>query len=338
MRKRMLFTVCASVGLSALAGSMVLAEVPNKFQQTNQLGRGQGQQVAFISPDVGGGIYMSASGPVDGSSDGSSSSTAPKSAASPVNQSSSGWYMRGDIGVGFPLRFSSGTFGNIKGITAVNTEARGATVTFSPFSDFYQYNELKNAVIAGVGVGYRFQPSLRMDITMNYFGRAKYTPQGVYNYYVPSGSTATDNLQEMINSSYDITQGVSSTYALLNGYVDGTSVGGFMPFISIGVGGVLNNAGAMTAKSPSNATVSNTMVFPANTTTNFAYGLGAGLGCKMKEGLTLEIAYKYVNLGKIQTKATAAPTLPGQLTSELYKIYSVRLNLNMITAGLRYDF
>lgn len=78
------------------------------------------------------------------------------------------------------------------------------------------------------------------------------------------------------------------------------SAGPFRPFVGAGLGVSRNHMGEMTYLFPGLAR-HKTSIAPAGSRTDLAFMLAAGTGIALTDRLTLELAYRYTNLGKIQT-------------------------------------
>jgi opacity protein-like surface antigen len=198
---------------------------------------------------------------------------APMYAPPPV-EDFGGWYLRGDIGM-------------------TNQRLKDLTLATAPFPAGFQSTGMgfDSSTSYGIGVGYQFNNWFRADVTGEYRGRANFhgSQFSPLNASFP-GFAATDNYSGS----------KSEWVAMANAYVDLGTWWCVTPFIGAGVGasrntisgfrddGVILNGGAP---------------FPASTFAadgskwNFAWALHAGLAYKVTPGLTIELAYRYMNLG-----------------------------------------
>jgi opacity protein-like surface antigen len=188
----------------------------------------------------------------------------------------SGWYLRGDIGIS---NQQVKTLNNSAGIT--------------PASSSYGFD---SAGIFGLGVGYYFNDWLRFDVTGEYRSRANFKGSEIYNF---NGGRATD----------EYTGSKSEWLFLANAYIDLGTWNNVTPFVGGGVGfsriniqsfqDVCHGCGG----NPANNGVS----FAAdNAKWNFAWALYAGLAYKVSKNFTVELAYRYVDLGKAETGSLVA--------------------------------
>jgi opacity protein-like surface antigen len=205
---------------------------------------------------------------------------------------SSGVYLRGDIGVGVTNigKFDSATY---RGGVAANT-IQG--LAFSGQSH-------PTPVFIGLGIGYRFNSWLRGDVTVEhragtrfgYTDRFIQAPGGVAP-VVPGGGVTTNTFNGNL----------SSTVAMVNGYLDlGTfcAFGCLTPYIGAGIGMTQNSVKGLSEAGfvvDQAATVTSPVggVYRDKSRTNLAWAIHAGLGYAVTPNVTLELGYRYLNLGR----------------------------------------
>lgn len=190
----------------------------------------------------------------------------------PVIEEFSSWYLRGDIG------FS-------------NQQVR------SLFSKEYDgYDSVQNvdrsfdsAPFFGVGVGYNFNDWLRFDVTGEYRGKANFHGLDIGRV---GGAFTPDRY----------TGSKSELTFLFNGYVDLGTWYNITPFVGAGVGmsrNTISNFGDVTIH-----TVAGTLAdanFATASQWSFAWALHAGLAYKVSKNFTVELAYRYLDLGDAKT-------------------------------------
>ena len=196
----------------------------------------------------------------------------------------SGWYLRGDIGIG------------------VNMTTPKLTDTPNPLAGLPAdaFDSFSNPTISGsgifdVGVGYQFNNWFRADVTGEYrdFGHF----QALEQVGIPSAST----------QFADFYRGNLSSYLVMaNGYVDLGTWWCLTPFVGAGVGWAQNHLNGVTdtgfAYLGPGATGSPTGGFFGNgTTNNFAWALMAGVDFDVTQNLKLELGYRYLNYGTAKT-------------------------------------
>jgi opacity protein-like surface antigen len=229
--------------------------------------------------------------------------------------SPSGLYLRGDIGIGIQ---NIGKYGQ-DDVASVNG-------TFNtPIHN--------NPVFVGAGIGYRINNWLRFDLTGEYRGK--------------SGIGVNDNLSfqgfTTINQTNTYRGDLSSFVGMANAYVDlGTfcALGCLTPYVGAGVGLARNEISGVTDQGVQNfpllgGTSSPTFGYAANNSkTNVAYALMAGVGYEINKNLTLELGYRYLNLGKAESGLIQNAFLAGQ-TSRPLKLRDI--DSHDIKIGMRWN-
>ena len=183
----------------------------------------------------------------------------------------SGWYLRGDIGM---------TNQNVGQL-----HQRYEDVISEQFT--YTSKSFDSSPFFGIGVGYYFNDWLRFDVTGEYRGRANLH------------ATAFGNA-----GSIDNYQGSKSEFTgLLNAYVDLGTWRRVTPFVGAGVGFSYNRIHDFydTCASGQCAGVITGVADGTGTKWNLAWALYAGLGYQVTPGFTVELAYRYINLGDAQS-------------------------------------
>ncbi|HTK14726.1 MAG TPA: outer membrane beta-barrel protein [Xanthobacteraceae bacterium] len=175
-----------------------------------------------------------------------------------------GWYLRGDIGM------SNQKVSHLdNALYAGNTiEHHGVGFDSAPFF--------------GLGVGYRVNNWLRFDVTGEYRGKANF--HGV----------------DIVNATFDDQYHASKSEwtFLANAYFDLGTWYCITPFVGGGVGFSHNTISGFTDIS----TINNSVAFGDTASKNsFAWALYAGLAYKVTPGFTVELAYRYLNLGDAQS-------------------------------------
>jgi len=196
----------------------------------------------------------------------------------------SGWYLRGDIGM---TNQSVGTM-----------HQRFEDHISETFD--YKSKTFDSSPLFGIGVGYQFNSWLRTDFTAEYRSKANL-------HAVAFGS----------QGSIDDFQGSKSEYTfLVNAYLDLGTWYNITPFIGAGIGASYNQihdfydtcaalscAGQMTAVADG-----------TGNKWSFAWALHAGLAYQVTPSLSIELAYRYMNLGDAQSgyfHNVSNPQFPG---------------------------
>jgi outer membrane protein OmpA-like peptidoglycan-associated protein len=168
-------------------------------------------------------------------------------------------------------------------------------------------------------VGYRFSPLFRSDVTLD---------------YIPSLHVSGHNsLLTGVSNSADL----SALVGLLNGYLDLDGLkpgmlGPLQPYLTAGLGIARDDLGRTTYSAtglPSGALTQN-----GSTRTNFAWGVGAGVGYALTSNLTIDLAYKYLDLGEMRTGSVGTVFGASIATTPI----KADLQVHTVMLGLRFAF
>jgi opacity protein-like surface antigen len=193
----------------------------------------------------------------------------PMYAPPPVVEDFGGWYLRGDIG------FSNQHVSRLNNVLDAGNTTSVQNLGFN------------TAGIFGLGVGYRVNNWFRADVTGEYRGNSQFFGTDAITY---PGGVGTD--------TYHATK--SEWVVLANAYVDLGTWWCMTPFIGAGVGtarvgisnftdqGIANNGGGAL---PGLAFGDNTAKW------NLAWALHAGVAYKVTPNFTVELAYRYLDMG-----------------------------------------
>ncbi len=185
--------------------------------------------------------------------------------------------------------------------------------------------EFGQSVAIGAGVGYRFDDRFRVDLTLGW--RPQFRFGGQADFPV-AGDQSVDG-------------DVAAWTGMVNGYVDLASflpvdLGPFQPFVGAGAGVSRNRLDRTTLSFPS---IPQIVATPGGTTTNFAWMVTAGTGIRLDDGLTLEIAYRYTDFGKVESDRGAATRFrPSGATALAIDGTEANLRSHGISIGLRHAF
>ena len=187
----------------------------------------------------------------------------------PLIEEFSGWYLRGDIGM------SNQRVQNLNNALYAGNSIQAVGMGFD------------SAPIFGLGIGYNFNDWLRFDVTGEYRGKANF--HGL----------------DIVNSSYtDEYTGSKSEWLLLaNAYIDLGTWYSITPFVGAGIGMSRNTISSFRDTCVTVLVCSGGSVAFGDTASkwNLAWALHAGLSYKVTRNFTVELAYRYVNLGDAQS-------------------------------------
>jgi opacity protein-like surface antigen len=252
--------------------------------------------------------------------------------AAPMAEAS-GWYLRGDIGVG---------------ILDGKPEIVDTTGFVSPTVVKGHNPNFGNAGLIGVGVGYQYNSWLRGDITVDYRTKAdvKFGDKACSG---PGGNVAgTTCAVPTLGATnfFDAYNGkVSSLAVLANGYVDLGTWNGLTPYLGAGVGFASIKASGFTDTGWSqSAAVANAPVFSSypvyysdKTKTNFAWAVMAGVGYDVSSNLKLELGYRYLNMGSLNGAAPICPNATcGNVNVAKLDSHEFKLGMRWMLGGPSY--
>lgn len=194
----------------------------------------------------------------------------------PVVQEFSGWYLRGNIGM------TNQAVSSLTDVVAAGSVVQNHFLTFD------------SAPLFGGGVGYQVNNWLRFDGTGEYRANAHFHGSDVLTF---GGVPYVD----------DYSASKSEMLFLANAYVDLGTWWSITPFVGAGIGTSRNTISSFV---DSGFHYSSGQAFPSYTygdthsQWNLAWALYAGLSYHVTPGLTLELAYRYVDLGSASTGPT----------------------------------
>ncbi len=224
-----------------------------------------------------------------------------------------GWYLRGDIG------FSNQ---NVKNVVDTNSAAYN-NVAVS------QTRSFSSAGIYGGGVGYQFNNWFRADVTGEYRGKSNFSGIDVVTGTGPfAGFVGTD--------VYTATK--SEVLFLANGYIDLGTWWCLTPFVGAGIGGARVSISNFTDTGDfiNGGQVHSLVYAGTGNKWNFAWAAHAGLAYRVSPGLTLELAYSYVDMG---SGITGASYSFDQVTNTTHAPFSFKnVTSNDVKLGLRWNF
>ena len=190
-----------------------------------------------------------------------------------------GWYLRGDVGVG---KQDFKTFDHF--------QTNAAFVW--PASWTIDQKQMGDTAFVGFGVGYAWNNWMRFDFTGEYRMSAKFKAIGSYTEFCPTGRC------------FDVYDGSHfAIVALANAYIDLGTWWCLTPFVGVGVGAVQHTVSGLTDVGYiSGPGTTGFGLASANfTKTNLAWAAHAGLTYNVTNNLKLEFAYRYLNMGSVNT-------------------------------------
>jgi opacity protein-like surface antigen len=197
----------------------------------------------------------------------------PQYYAPPPVEDFGGWYLRGDIG----LNASSGKLhNNLYDTLPATASLQHLGHNFSGGTSY------------GIGVGYQFNNWFRGDITGEYRGKSNF--HGLDLITFDNGGTTGFGSDHYTGSK-------SEWLFLANAYADLGTWYCVTPFIGAGIGAAHVTTSGFQDTGLANGVPGSYFASGASTT-NLAWALHAGLAYKVTNNLTVELAYRYLDMGK----------------------------------------
>ena len=189
----------------------------------------------------------------------------------------SGWYLRGDVGVG---AVQASNFHS----TIEPGYANGAFVL--PNGPIIPaFASVGDSGLFDFGFGYQFNRWLRGDLTGEFRSEATYRRGISAAWWNPDGSVGT---------GYDsYSAGLSTALFMANGYLDVGTWYGVTPYVHAGVGLASHNFRGLNDSGGAVATNASP--------TNLAWSVGAGLALSITPNFKIDVSYRYIDMGGIQS-------------------------------------
>lgn len=180
-------------------------------------------------------------------------------------------------------------------------------------TDGGEINKVGKSGVYSLGFGWRFNSSVRVDLT------------GAYR-----GGYGLDDSDQLPS---DFRADIKSTNAMLAGYYD-MRFGWTRPYVGAGVGWARNKIGTITNSGGALAPISTER--PGGTWSGMAWSVMLGVGIPLWSRLTLDIGYRYVDLGKIESQAGDVTCSPTPCPGATYSGLTGRLRAHEVMGGLRF--
>jgi len=204
----------------------------------------------------------------------------------PPPPSGRAWYLKGTIGMKNPEPDS------IRGVGGIGPGTEDFTV---------HHQDIKSTALFGLGIGVEHSRWLRFDLTGEYRGKQLFVAQDSYR----SGPCTGPGIDPGENcGTNEYTADIESWLGLVNAYIDLGTWRGITPYVGGGIGfASLTTMGYKDVNVPANS------VFYGDkdhTDTNFAWALYAGMSYDVTPQFTIDLGYRYTDLGTIETGTASA--------------------------------
>jgi opacity protein-like surface antigen len=242
----------------------------------------------------------------------------------PVDSTASGWYVRGALGYEYSL---TSNFSDTD-CASTNPPALFGCVNGSDGQPIGAYGDFGHFPLAELAVGRQFLPWLRADLAVSYRFNMDY--EGNANFL-------SVGLSQPVFAKADSLTGMANVFIDINGFFKPGTLWRFQPYAGGGVGLAYNRIGEMTFLFPENPGAHKISATPSGDRKDFAFMLAVGTGFALTEKLILDVAWRYFDLGRVETS-------PGNMFMDIrpegIAISSIesRLRSHGVTLGLRYHF
>ncbi len=235
-----------------------------------------------------------------------------------------GWYIRGGIG------YEKSLIANFSDTDCTSTRppALFGCANGDDGKAIGAYGDFGYFPMAEAAAGRQFLPWLRADLSMSYRFSMNYDGRTNFLSVRPNQpvSAKADSISGMVNVFIDF-----------NGFLPDKILWRFQPYAGGGVGLSYNRVGQMTFLFPDNQGKHKISITPSGDRKNLAYMLAIGTGVILTEHLSMDFAYRYFDLGRVETS-------PGNMFMDV-KPAGIAINgiespirLHGLSVGLRYMF
>jgi opacity protein-like surface antigen len=256
--------------------------------------------------------------------------------AAPIGETT-GWYLRADIGIAYQ-----------------NSNPEIVDNRFTPTTVGLHNFSMSNPGFVGIGAGYQFNSWLRGDITGEYRLQSRFGFTDNYCFGDNGGlPVATPGIACSVGPAFTgqdsrnfYTGRVASLLFLANAYVDLGTWSGFTPFLGAGIGFAQHKFSNLVDTGISDnyflgVNVGTSGVAPTTfadkTTSNFAWALMAGVAYDLSPAYKIEVAYRYLNMGKgSQSLACGGPTCGDSINYKDIDAHEFKIGLRWMLGGPAY--
>jgi opacity protein-like surface antigen len=188
----------------------------------------------------------------------------------------SGWYLRGDVGVG------------VQSFSKFDLEPASSL----PSTWTVNQTDIQDATLLGFGIGYNFNSWLRFDVTGEYRTQAAFKGLGSYN-------QGTCDVGGVIGTCFDQYNGnFSAAVFMANAYLDLGTWWCLTPYVGAGVGGAYDRISGVEDIGPlPPGTIGFGYTYSDQSNWNLAWNVQAGLTYNVSDNLKIDFNWRYLNMG-----------------------------------------
>lgn len=195
-------------------------------------------------------------------------------------QAQSGWYLRGDVGVG---------------VQTFNSFELGPP-SVVPADWRIDQRDIQDTTIFGIGAGYVLNNWLRFDVTGEYRTKAGFSAIGSFDHN-------TCNVIGVIGTCFDsFTGNFSAAVFMANAYVDLGTWWCLTPFIGAGVGAAWDRISQVSDIGPlPPGTIGFGFTHEDSTSWNLAWNVQAGVTYNVSDTFKVDLSWRHLNMGSPQS-------------------------------------
>jgi opacity protein-like surface antigen len=188
----------------------------------------------------------------------------------------SGWYLRGDVGVG------------VQNFSSFDLEP----ASMVPASWLVDQKDMQDTSLFGLGVGYELNSWLRFDVTGEYRTEALFKALGSYD-------QGTCDVGGVIGTCFDnYSGGFSAAVFMANAYVDLGTWWCLTPYIGAGIGAAYDRISGVQDIGPlPPGTIGFGYTYEDSSKWNLAWNVQAGLTYNVSDSFKVDFSYRYLNMG-----------------------------------------
>lgn len=230
---------------------------------------------------------------------------------------SGGWYLRGDVGVGLGLR------GSRRAIPLSYATPAGMT----PVDAAIARARIENGWSVSGGVGYRINPSLRVDVTGTALSGVRMHGIGVDEAFAAGASRSVGYYSA----------GTRSNVALANVYWDILTWNGLTPYVGAGAGVAWNRlykVGRFEQAQPL-APATDIITARHGSHASAAFALYAGVAYEIAPGVSADLGYRYMRLGNANSGRAVCDDSFACVAATPLRVKS--LESHDVTLGVRWE-
>lgn len=194
----------------------------------------------------------------------------------------------------------------------IKAEGGGAIPLKLKDPEYYKNKKPGNSGIYGAGAGFQLNKYIRVEASYNKIDQFRFH----------------QTFSEGVNASR-VKQKITSDLAMINAYIDIAEFNGFIPNVTAGVGTSHNKAGKYMY-------LDLDAFLESKAKNSFAWNIGAGVSKRICELMSVDVGYKYFDLGKLTS--TKDLYISDQFIDSDQERIKAKLKAHAVMLGFRIHF